>query len=490
MDNQEGSGGAGRHPITSLWLLDPFEMEQDELDRCLLELAEATRGFMAATNGKCPPRVRELTAVAAAGDVDSASALGCVVLRNPSLWHLSSTGPILRRGWLWYAAHEGSKGAQVMFACEVYRDLRSGRAQALGVVRAARLALVRVADKVMQWAHDPRDIHNALGASLSLGAKAKDGDGEEADWGTDDNTQEAEEEGDKACQASTQPGSLVVAPRLGSCDAQYASLGSPLPLRECALSPGQLHRQLAAEFPWMIPAIDRVRDDLALAALVGVRAFRIRPMLITGPPGVGKSRFVRRLAELAGIHWAIISAGGSSDSRDLQGTAKGWSKSRPARPVVEIASARVANPLLLVDEVDKVSPSRTNGSVWDSLLAMLEPGTAKVFPDEGLGCTCDISWVSWVLCANDADKVPAALRSRLGIVEVGRPRQEDFGIVLSGVLDDVAAEYGISPAHLPELDEAAVSRLRAAFARGGQPRQLRAGVLRALATAASAVTKH
>lgn len=275
---------------------------------------------------------------------------------------------------------------------------------------------------------------------------------------------------------------------------RYAVLASPVLL---APVPGAdvVAAELLAQFPWMANAIDAVRTELVLARHCGARSLRLPPLLLVGDGGIGKSRFARRLAAALGIPMGQVSAAGSADNRALAGTARGWSSMQPCLPLTVMLRYEMANPMILVDEIDKASDDRRNGRITDTLLTMLESTTAREFPDEALLVPADLSRVNWVLLANELDMVPPLLRQRCRIVRLGPPRPQDFDVLLAGCLDDLAAEYDCGVEDLPELEPEVVEAMRWTFATGRmQARQLAALVRRMLASSLSiamtAVTRH
>ena len=202
------------------------------------------------------------------------------------------------------------------------------------------------------------------------------------------------------------------------------------------------------------------------------RAHRLAPLVLVGAPGTGKSRFASRLADLVaeagGPPSAGVSMAGMVDNRTLGGTAKGWSTSGPSLPLSVMSRTGAANPILLLDELDKVGGGSVNGSAADTLLTMLEPSTAAAWLDEGTGLTLDLRLLTWMGTANDWSRIPALLRTRLRRLDFPGPRPCDFDVLLRGCLEDLAREHGEGErdADLPVLEKAVVAALRDGFVRG------------------------
>lgn len=261
----------------------------------------------------------------------------------------------------------------------------------------------------------------------------------------------------------------------------YDSLVRPLPLRGADVSPETVAAVLEREFPWMGGAIEFIELHMRLRRASGVPWFHVPPLLLVGPPGVGKTRFAQRAARLVGTGYAEMSAAGSSDNRMLQGTARGWSSTQPTLPLIVMRQSSAANPVVVVDEIDKVGSSSHNGNVQATLLTLLESESARVWYDECLLGRADLSQVSWILTANELAGLPDPLRSRLAAVEVGLPRPADFDALVLGILMDVAQELQVSVPDLPPLEPEAREALRKQFIRGLDARRLKAAIRRALA---------
>jgi hypothetical protein len=261
----------------------------------------------------------------------------------------------------------------------------------------------------------------------------------------------------------------------------YGHLTEPMPLTSVPTSADTVCDVMMSWFPWMEKAVEAVSKDLRLAEVTGRPWLQLRPLLLEGPPGCGKSFFAEKLADLLGGRLARIDAGGSSDNRLLAGTARGWSGAQPAYPLLAIARTGVANPLIQLDEVDKARASH-NGDLHATLLGMLDAKTARRWPDECLMGECDLSRVSWLLTANDASTLPEALLSRVRRVRLDVPGERHADAALASIAADVRQQLEWpSDAALPVPTEV-WGELRDALAAGRDFRTVAGAIYTAIAS--------
>jgi ATP-dependent Lon protease len=178
---------------------------------------------------------------------------------------------------------------------------------------------------------------------------------------------------------------------------------------------------LLQDFPNFKPAIDAMVRHLSLLRRTGA-ALRLPPMLLLGPPGVGKTEFARRIAEMLGLHLEIRSLGEMTASWLLTGSTAKWSDATPgviARVIVNCHPGEA--PMLLLDELDKARSDGRSYPCDSALLGVLESSTAKRFRDENLDLELDASPVSYLLTANRRDWIRPELLSRLKVVEIPLP---------------------------------------------------------------------
>jgi ATP-dependent Lon protease len=227
-----------------------------------------------------------------------------------------------------------------------------------------------------------------------------------------------------------------------------------------------VRERLIFEFPYAIDVI-----DFALADLVGRTVILLRPLLLIGDPGGGKSRFARRLGEVLGLSvWRTDAS--RSDGAVFAGTDRRWYSAEPCHPFLAIGQARHANPMVLLDEIEKAGTRSDYGRLWDCILGFLEPETSVRYPDPALQVTIDLSQISYVATANSLDPLPSPVRDRFRVITFPKPTKDDLDALLPAVIADLAAERNLDRRWIKPLD----GLERAAVAmhwRGGSVRRLR-----------------
>ena len=208
----------------------------------------------------------------------------------------------------------------------------------------------------------------------------------------------------------------------------------------------EIRTALIAEFPYATAAI-----DLVLADLIGRPTVKLRPLLLVGEPGGGKSRFARRLGEVLGLSiWHLDAA--QSDGAVFAGTDRRWHSAECCHPLLAIARGKAANPLVLLDEIEKAGTRSDYGRLWDCLLGLLESETSGRYPDPALQIPLDLSHISYVATANSLAPLPAPLRDRFRIVSFPKPSIGDLDALLPGLIKMLATERGLDARWIAPLD--------------------------------------
>jgi hypothetical protein len=266
---------------------------------------------------------------------------------------------------------------------------------------------------------------------------------------------------------------LVVCPALGTgltrlkdaLKGHEHAVGVALPM---AATPdvSAVRRALVFEYPYAVSEVDRL-----LSPLVGRGTVHLPPTIVVGPPGSGKSRLLRRLAEELGTHcWRTD--GSRADGNTFGGTDRRWYSVEPCHPFLAVSRGRVANPLVLVDEVDKAATRTDHGRLWDALLPFLERETASAYPDPALQVDLDLSAVSFVMTANSIDGLPAPLVDRCRGIAFPEPTAADLVSLLPALLRDHARDADLDARWVEPLtiEERGIVARRW---RGGSVRRLR-----------------
>ncbi|GAP34548.1 AAA family ATPase [Piscinibacter sakaiensis] len=175
-----------------------------------------------------------------------------------------------------------------------------------------------------------------------------------------------------------------------------------------------------------LPNFGEVLDDVKrqLALCHDSRdALEITPLLLLGPPGVGKTHFARKLAQLLGTGMGFISMSSLTAGWVLSGASSQWKGARPGKVFETLVDGQYANPVMVVDEIDKAGGEHAYDPLG-ALYSLLEHDTAGSFTDEYAEVAIDASQVIWVATANDARSIPEPILNRMNVYEVAAPDRD------------------------------------------------------------------
>lgn len=236
---------------------------------------------------------------------------------------------------------------------------------------------------------------------------------------------------------------------------------------------------LSRDFPHFSTVIDYI-GAMAHLARRGDRAFFLPPMLLVGTPGVGKTFFVERLARTLSVPYDEVHMETVSASFVLAGGTSSWSESKPGRIFNLLVHGDYANPIMLLDEIDKVS-----GGKYDPMgpiYGLLEPHTAARFRDEYVDTPIDASRISWVLTANRLENVPWPIRSRTQVFRIPEPSTSQRAAIAKSIYLHLVKTSNWGKGFSRSIDDAVAQQLAD---EGSSSRDLRQAIMLACARAAA-----
>ncbi len=164
---------------------------------------------------------------------------------------------------------------------------------------------------------------------------------------------------------------------------------------------------------------------------------------LVGPPGVGKTTLAKSIADSLNRHFAKISVAGMSDEAEIRGHRRTYIGAYPGRIINSLKNAKSSNPVILIDEVDKMKQG-VHGDPASALLEVLDKSQNKYFRDNYLDIDYDISDVMFILTANDLDSIPRALVDRLEIIKLSEYTEyEKVDIASNYIIPKLSLEHNL-----------------------------------------------
>jgi ATP-dependent Lon protease len=239
--------------------------------------------------------------------------------------------------------------------------------------------------------------------------------------------------------------------------------------------PPQLE-QLRAELPNFEAPLRDIQRSVALCA-DSRDPVEIMPMLLLGDPGIGKTHFARRVSELLGTTCAVAPMNAMTAGWILSGASSQWKNARPGKVFDTLVSGEYANPVLVIDEIDKAAGNAQYDPLG-ALYSLLETDTARSFTDEFAEVPIDCSSVIWIATANDVSHIPEPILNRLNVYDISPPDAEGTRQIAARLYRDIRSSHDWGAAFPEEPSEAVLDALQHC-----KPRELRRLLLNAFGAA-------
>lgn len=214
---------------------------------------------------------------------------------------------------------------------------------------------------------------------------------------------------------------------------------------------------------------ERIVESLAVRKLAGETAGNI--ICLVGPPGVGKTSIAKSVAKATGRKYVRISLGGVRDESEIVGHRKTYVGSMPGRIIAALKQAGTNNPLILLDEIDKLCKD-FRGDPASALLEVLDSEQNNAFQDHYIDMPFDLSNVMFLTTANDASSIPAPLYDRMDVINLySYTHEEKFQIATKYLIPKQLKKHGLTAKQL-KINAKAVRELIDGYTREAGVRSL------------------
>ena len=214
---------------------------------------------------------------------------------------------------------------------------------------------------------------------------------------------------------------------------------------------------------------DRILEYLAVMRLTGDVGGSI--LCLCGPPGVGKTSLGASIAEALSRRYARISLGGMGDEAEIRGHRRTYIGAMPGRIMQQISKLKTANPIIILDEIDKLH-SNFRGDPSSALLEVLDPAQNHNFTDNYLEVSFDLSRVLFIATANRTETIQPALLDRLEVIEMsGYTIEEKREIGGKFLIPQMQKKHGLSSSHI-QMSSAVIEKVIRNYTREAGVREL------------------
>jgi ATP-dependent Lon protease len=230
------------------------------------------------------------------------------------------------------------------------------------------------------------------------------------------------------------------------------------------------------ELPNFTEVLEDIRKHVALC-IDSNDGVEVPPMLLLGEPGIGKTHFARKIAQLLGTGFGFVPMSSLTAGWVLSGASSQWKNAKPGKVFDTLVNGDYANPVIVVDEIDKASADGQYDPLG-ALYELLEAETAIRFVDEFVELPIDASGAVWLATANDVGRIPEPLLSRLAVYEIEPPDAEGAARIARTIYAEIRGSHDWGKQFPEALSPSALDKLASL-----PPREMRRAIQSAFGNA-------
>lgn len=193
----------------------------------------------------------------------------------------------------------------------------------------------------------------------------------------------------------------------------------------------------------LLPNFTEVLDDVKRHVALSQDShdsLEVTPILLLGPPGVGKTHFAKQIADLLGTGMSLVPMSSMTAGWLLSGSSSQWKGAKPGKVFEALVDGQYANPVIVVDEIDKAAADAQYDPLG-ALYGLLEHDTAQNFIDEFAEVPIDASQVIWITTANDERSIPDPILNRMNVFEIQPPSPEAARRIAAHLYGSIRGEH-------------------------------------------------